>query len=78
MWRRPVGRAGSGPKGRGTYSIRPSDFDPLQLPGCKVVGGRVLPDDFIKRMKAARKNAPPEVNFVQQMRERKRDEQSQP
>lgn len=69
MWRRPVGFAGSGP-GR---SPKISDLDLLQMPGIKVVGGRVLSQEFIDEMVDARGDAPPPVDFVQQMRERKQN-----
>ena len=53
--------------------MQTSDFDPTQLPGLKIVDGRRLSQEFIDSMVEARKNAPPEVNFVEQMRERKRN-----
>lgn len=71
MWRRPVGRAGSGPGNKGTFRIQFSDYEPHSIPGCYAVGGRLLTQEFIDGMEEARKNAPPPVNFVEQMRERK-------
>ena len=73
MWRRPVGRAASGPGRR----IQTSDFDPQDLPGCKIVDGRLLSQVFIDEMVDARMCAPPDVDFVQQMRERKLNGASQ-
>lgn len=71
MWRRPVGRAGSGPANRGTFRAQASDYEPHSLPGCKVVDGRELSQEFIDGLKEM--EMPPTVDFVEQMRERKRN-----
>ena len=68
MWRRPTGPAGSGPH----RSPQDNDYDPHALEGTRVVSGRVLTQEFLDAMVAAREHQPPPVNFVQQMRDRKK------
>ena len=71
VWKRPVGRAGSGPANLGSFRVQASDYDPHSLPGCKAIDGRHLSQEFIDGLKDV--EMPPAVNFVEQMRERKRN-----